>query len=551
MDDRPRPAAPGSAPRAPPSNPDEAKDGRGRGEESTVRGYGRSVCGLIAGALALTACHGGGGGGTAADAGAEAGAGAGDGAAADAGPDEAMDGGPRTDGGPETDAAPNLDGPAPARLLVGWDDVCVLTDRGALHCATQDREGAVGAFEPVNGLEGIVDVALWGAHLCAVDGDGAVWCWGSNTVGQLGDGTEEDRAQPTRVEGLTSLGRVAVSGNHSCATAMDPELRRPTVTCWGLDVDGQLGTCGDEYIRSTPWPGSQPCIGGWAVISALTDPATMEIGPLAAGGRSTCAAVRADDPFGDPFRRLYCYGDNEHGQLGSADPSDAEVPRPVEGLDEVRSLSLGEQHACASTPIGEVYCWGDNTGGQLGDPAIEESPTPHRVPGVTRAVEVSAGTYHTCARLEDGTVTCWGAGQLAAGGFELLRTPRPIAGIEDAVRLASASNRTCALTAEGRIWCWNLRSTRDAPEPMEVVGPAGLARRAAVDEPPLDPDPASLPLCARACQRIYRECRGQLRGLDEAACVQTCDDWESMGGDPAVWSCAIAAAECQDLARCF
>jgi alpha-tubulin suppressor-like RCC1 family protein len=38
-----------------------------------------------------------------------------------------------------------------------------------------------------------------GAHTCGMNGDGEMWCWGFNVEGQLGDGTRNHLARPTRV----------------------------------------------------------------------------------------------------------------------------------------------------------------------------------------------------------------------------------------------------------------------------------------------------------------------------------------------------------------
>jgi hypothetical protein len=89
----------------------------------------------------------------------------------------------------------------------------------------------------VEGLTGtVVAIAGGGLHTLAVLGDGAAWAWGSNGVGQLGDGTTIDRALPTKVAGIGPVTAVAAGMAHTVAL-----LRDGTVATWGWNVLGLLG----------------------------------------------------------------------------------------------------------------------------------------------------------------------------------------------------------------------------------------------------------------------------------------------------------------------
>ena len=82
-------------------------------------------------------------------------------------------------------------------------------------------------------------VATGTSHSCALTIDGAVYCWGTNLNGQLGDNTTTQRRTPVAVTGLgTGAGATAlVSGiNHSCVVTS-----AGAVQCWGLNTNGQLG----------------------------------------------------------------------------------------------------------------------------------------------------------------------------------------------------------------------------------------------------------------------------------------------------------------------
>ncbi len=70
-------------------------------------------------------------------------------------------------------------------------------------------------------------------------------CWGSNGQGQVGDGTTTNRATPVPVKGLPAInqtyGSVSAGRYHACAT-YDPGAYSPDrVYCWGSDSSEQLG----------------------------------------------------------------------------------------------------------------------------------------------------------------------------------------------------------------------------------------------------------------------------------------------------------------------
>ncbi len=120
---------------------------------------------------------------------------------------------------------------------------------------------------------------------CALTGEGAAYCWGSNSMGSLGDGSGEDRSMPGPVSGSVSFRALSVSG-HVCGVTEEGNAY-----CWGSNDYGQLG------------------IGHRATATEPTTLATSErFASLAAGGAHTCGVT--------PGGALFCWGRNDDGQLG-------------------------------------------------------------------------------------------------------------------------------------------------------------------------------------------------------------------------------------------
>lgn len=349
----------------------------------------------------------------------------------------------------------------------GQEHTCAARDQGVVRCWGSNADGRLGvtsgdsttpvlasgpAGEPL--MSGVTALAAGGGTTCAVTAAGAAWCWGSNSRGQLGDGTLVSSATPVRVTGtggtpLTSVVAVAVGAAHACALAADGSVR-----CWGANDRGQLGNGTTvDSARAVQVVG----VGGSGTIAG--------IGAVAAGGEHTCAATTAGN--------VRCWGRNGSGQLGAVG-GDQATPVTVVGsgglgvLVDAAGVSAGEEHSCARQVDGSVSCWGSNASGQLGSTGLG-GPAPVKVASVsglgtlTAVAHLTAGGSHTCAALTDATAVCWGLntdGRLGDGTTTTRFRPVAVAGPGGsgslgAVRLVAAGGHaTCAAATDDTLWCW-------------------------------------------------------------------------------------------------
>jgi len=99
---------------------------------------------------------------------------------------------------------------------------------------------------PVAGGLTFTTISGGSAHYCGLVAGGAMYCWGMNRSGQLGDGTTTSRNTPVLVLGGISFTSLSAGGDHTCGLATTG-----IVYCWGLNSGGQLG---NRSLRPTLMP---------------------------------------------------------------------------------------------------------------------------------------------------------------------------------------------------------------------------------------------------------------------------------------------------------
>ncbi len=256
-----------------------------------------------------------------------------------------------------------------------------------------------------------------GSHTCALTRSDDAHCWGSNTSGQLGDGTTNASSKPILVGGNLKFSKISAGASHTCGVSQGD------VYCWGLNLNGEVG---NGAAPNGPAVRTPTKIAG-AANTAYLDGAT--------GATFSCAVTK--------LGAALCWGQNGFGKLarGSSAPlgrfldpalpnESVTVPTPVAGSTRYKSIAARGNNVCALSTSNQVYCWGSNLFWQLGatttdgcyvgtnppwpcsmSPVLVAQPIANNVP-----TGVVVGDDVACYTTDKYDLYCWGSnanGQIA------------------------------------------------------------------------------------------------------------------------------------------
>jgi alpha-tubulin suppressor-like RCC1 family protein len=266
-------------------------------------------------------------------------------------------------------------------LAAGYLDSLALTSTGQVYAWGYNNVGQLGNGSAVAGAATptlvsipagvtIKAIAAGFAHDLALTSAGAVYAWGYNNDGELGNGTLTSSKTPVLVTGLAATAIAAGYDNSLAVTSTGG------VDGWGYNSFAQLGD-GTITNRSIPTATELP-----AGVTA-TAVATGYVHSLALGSNGT----------------VYSWGYNNDGQLGTGSAATAALPAAVSlpaGINATAiAANLGDGYALTSA--GAVYSWGDNAAGELGTgsstPATSNVPVVTDLPSGTQAIAISAMAY--------------------------------------------------------------------------------------------------------------------------------------------------------------
>ncbi|WES98168.1 T9SS type A sorting domain-containing protein [Chryseobacterium arthrosphaerae] len=261
-------------------------------------------------------------------------------------------------------------------------------------------------------------------YALAIKTDGTLWAWGSNTLGQIGDGTTVAKMIPTQVGNETNWKKAIASDNHSMGIRTDG-----TLWAWGWNTYGQLGD-GTTIKKSTP-----------VQIGTATDWLN------AASKNAATYATKTDGT-------LWSWGYNYYGQLGhgiSGQANGGTSPLQVGFSSDNLSIYAGENYALVETIDGNLKSCGQNNYGQLGDGTTISKNTFISIscPEVCIAPTQLATTNITAT---SATIYWTAASQTPSKGYQYLYSTNPLMGGNNGATVSSTVHLTNLLPNTTYYW---------------------------------------------------------------------------------------------------
>ncbi|OLQ04806.1 putative E3 ubiquitin-protein ligase HERC1 [Symbiodinium microadriaticum] len=270
-------------------------------------------------------------------------------------------------------------------------------------------------MDPGSSLHRYCRIAAGGAHSLIVTERNDVLAWGSNSHGQVGNGSLEDVLNPTVVVDPGHARYVFAGRSFSLMIDMDGWL-------WGWG-------CNEDNILGIP-----------TAIEKQQVPVKLDTGGRrikhVSGGWKHILAVCEDGQF-------MSWGNNDYGQLGDGSTRKRREPDVTLLPDGAKAaaVSAGWYHSLVLTETGEVLGAGMGYGGTSRG-AGEQFVQVIRA-GVSM---ISAGSTHNLAVTRTGTVLAWGAnehGQVGNGLLDFQAAPTAVC-TKQMIVAAGGSHSLCA-----------------------------------------------------------------------------------------------------------
>ena len=296
--------------------------------------------------------------------------------------------------------------------------------------------------------------------------DGSVWTTGLNTLGQLGDGTTNFRAELEQVKidedtYLTNVLKIASGTSHMLALTNTGK-----VYAWGLGTSGQLGngeTANSLYAAQ--------------VLDQTGEDYLDNIIDIVAGGAHSLAL--------DSHGNVYAWGKGANYQLGNYATANKTLPVRITDAYNIVKMSAGTEYTILLRGDGVALGTGINTNGWLGMGDTSTRNTPLEVGSLAEQsimkniYDIATGGNHTIFLKEDGKAYATGtgtSGQLSQNSTGNLNIPDTIKilketesqdgetqqileDLQDIVNISAGNSTTFIMTKDGKTYCSGLNTS--------------------------------------------------------------------------------------------
>jgi alpha-tubulin suppressor-like RCC1 family protein len=273
----------------------------------------------------------------------------------------------------------------------------------------------------------------------AIQSNGTLWAWGSNSFGNLGINTSTSitSSSPVQVGNLSDWYQISGGQFHTMAIKTDG-----TLWGWGNNSFGQLGT--NTSTRSNV---SSP-----VQIGIENSWYEVEI------GAQYTMSIKTDGT-------LWAWGNNSFGPLGLSNQTHRSSPVQVGTSSDWRQVTAGQSYSgptfnytLAIKTDGTLWSWGYNqTSGSLGLSDLTNRSSPVQVGTLSNWSQVFAGAGHSLAIKTDGTLWAWGnngQGQLGLSDTVSRSSPVQVGILSNWNQLTGRGLNSTAIKTDNTLWVW-------------------------------------------------------------------------------------------------
>ena len=392
---------------------------------------------------------------------------------------------------------------SPVMMVIGARHACVLLSDSSIRCwgdndfgqigdGTWESKGSPITIQGFDNQDPIISISAGNAITCAVTSSGKVYCWGSNSLGAIGDGTVYGfYEKPVMIDPLYNVTEISYLNYAYCAKYIDGHIG-----CWGDNEWGIIGdgSTEDRSIRTiyhhsnTYFGGSVVDIQSWDFrVCVLIDDGSIwcwegerNKGTVPEklphyGSTRFATSLAVSDSFicaVEDNGEVSCSGDGSFGAIGDGDWESRQFPTNTEEFGDNNpaiDISTTGSTLCVLTENSEVWCWGYNYGGQLGDGSTDWARnSPGKIPffdDLGPVIDIESSDWgNFCVLLENGDVYCWGSNYDASLGdgtrnesnvpVKVIGFPTQVNDLSSIYGGAYGMGTYCALIVQKQIYCW-------------------------------------------------------------------------------------------------